>query len=459
MTTKRRAPNPLRWIRPEDRPAHVHTGAAGWLAAGFVALVLPFAVLVGIGRPPPGGFTWDFAMGLGFAGLMLAALQFALTGRLRPLTHPFGADIVYVFHRFLSWGAVALMLGHFGVLYLWHQEALGVLNPLEARWELTSGRLALLCFGLLILTSELRKRLGIEYLAWRIIHVGLAVIGFAAAVAHVLGVGNVTGPSEKQALWLAVTLCWVGLLVWTRLWRPWRQLANPWRVVENRPERGGVRTLVLEPQGRPLEAWKPGQFAWLAVGSSPFSLREHPFTIADTPENGPPISFSIKALGDDSRRLAETPVGSTAYVDGPFGVFSVDREPDAGGFVMIAGGIGVTPILSNLRALALRRDPRPVILIYANPAWDDVPFREDLDALRQQMDLRVVHVLEEAPDGFEGETGRVGTELLRRNLPEPTRDWPHLLCGPPAMLAAVIAALQEMGVPRHRIENEIFEMV
>jgi len=441
-----------------DQPATVRVWAAGVVLLAVLALALPFAVLLIGERPLPRGFLWDFSMGLGFGALGLAAMQFALTGRMRWLTHPFGADIVYYFHRWLSWGAVALMLAHFGILYVWYQPELGELNPLEARWELTAGRVAMFCFVALIVTSEFRKRLRLQYEWWRYLHLALAVIGFGAAVAHVGGVANHT-VGDKQALWLGVTLGWLGLLVWTRLGRPWVQMKNPWRVVRNTEHRGGVHTLELEPVGRALRFWKPGQFAWLSIGHSPFAMKEHPFTISTAPERGPNLAFSIKPLGDDSERLIKTPVGARAYVDGPYGAFSIDRWPEAGGFVMVAGGVGITPLLSNLHALRERGDPRPVVLFYANPDWEGVSFREELDGMRHDLDLTLIHVVQEPPEGWTGESGFIDGEMLDRHLPKESRDWPHMLCGPTPMTEGVRKALRERGVPPGRIILEVFEMV
>ena len=451
---------PEAFIRLADRPAIVILRRGLWVAVGFGVIALPFVVLLnGDFRPPPKGVLWDFAMGCGFAALSLAAVQFALTGRIKALTNPFGADIVYVFHRFLSWGVVALMLVHFGVLYIWYEPALGVLNPLTARWELTMGRFALVCFGLLIFTSELRKWLGLDYHWWRMMHVVFAVSGFAAAVAHVLGVGAYSAMQDTQTLWLGITVIWLGFIIWSRVLRPLVQVANPWRVISNETERGGVHTLTLRPEGRPLIAWRPGQFAWLSVGQSPWSMKEHPFTISTAPDRGPEIAFSIKPLGDDSARLAKTKPGTVAYVDGPFGTFSVDREADAEGFVMIAGGVGITPFIANLHALQSRQDTRRIILIYAHAKLEDAPFRDELDQMSQDMVLTLVHVPEDAPDGWAGESGRIDEALLRRHLPDHSRDWPHMLCGPAPMTDAAIKALRNMGVPSRRIDREIFELV
>ncbi|MBQ2261610.1 MAG: ferredoxin reductase family protein [Loktanella sp.] len=442
-----------------DRPYTVLAHGVAIVLLGVLAVVVPFAILSTGERPPSGGLIWDFSMGLGFGALALLALQFAMTGRLRWITHPFGADIVYLAHRYLSWGAVLLVLGHFALIYVFHQPALGVLNPLEARWELTAGRLAMGCFLGLIVTSEFRKRLHLRHEWWRALHLTLALVGMTAAVAHVLGVGNLTDTPAKRWLWLGVTAGFIGVLAYTHLLRPSMQARNPWRVVANTAEYGGVHRLELAPEGRGLHRWKPGQFAWLKVERSPYSLIEHPFTISTAPEKGPNIAFSIKPLGDHSSVLAKTPVGARAYVDGPYGAFSIDRLAEAEGFVMIAGGVGITPILSNLHALDARGDKRPIILIYGNPSWDEASFRDELSDMKSRLNLTLVHVLDEPPNDWDGETGRIDDKTLARHLPAQTRDWPHLLCGPGPMIAGVTADLGSLGVSASHIDYEIFELV
>lgn len=435
------------------------TRTIAWIAAAVAALALPYLVLLSGERVEGHDFLWDFSKGLGFGALAMAGLQFALTARFRRMTYPFGIDIVYLFHRYLAIGALALMLGHFGILYFWYEAALGELNPLEARWELTAGRVALVCFAALVISSEFRKQLRIEYELWRYLHVALAIVGFGAAVAHVLGVGRFTADPGTRALWLGVTLGWVLLLVWVRIGKPALQRANPWTVVDNVEERGGVHSLVLEPRGKPLSRWKPGQFAWLTLENSPFGLREHPFTISTPPEHGPRVTMSIKPLGDFSERAIKTRPGATAYLDGPYGHFSIDSHPQAKGFVMIAGGVGITPMVSNLHAMKERGDRRPVYLFYANPEWDEVAFREELEALSGPLSLKVIHVLENPPDDWEGESGYLDGDMLERHLPREARDYQCFLCGPTPMTDAAREHLTAMGVPLAAIDSEIFDMV
>lgn len=441
--------------------AHTPWRALGWTGVYLALVLAPLLVLV-LGPMPAGKeFWWDFSMALGFAGVAMFGVQFALTARFRRATAPFGIDIIYLFHRYLALIALGLALLHFGILWLWYEDALGPLDPREARWELTAGRAALLLLLLAVVTSEFRKLLRLEYGWWRFLHVGLATLGFAAAVAHIVGVGHYTEAPGKRALWLAATLSWIGLVIWIRVAKPLSQSRHPYRVVEVRPERGAAWTLALEPVGhRGLRRFKPGQFAWLTLRRSPFSLREHPFSIASPPERLPRVEFGIKELGDFTSTIGDVKVGETAYLDGPYGVFSLDEHPSAPGFVGVVGGIGITPLMSMLRSMAERGDRRPVWLFYGNQTWDEAIFREELEDLRHRLELHLVHVVGEPPEGWQGETGFIDKAVLERHLPVDLRPrLRYFLCGPTPMTQAAAKALHQLGVPAAHIQTEIFELV
>jgi predicted ferric reductase len=436
--------------------------AAFWTILYLAIIFVPLLVLLFVGEDVEGaGFWLEFSVALGFAATAMIGAQFWLTARFRRATHPFGIDVLYYFHRILAIAAVAFLLGHWGILFVFFRDALGPIDPREAPLSLTLGRVALGCFVLLVVTSEFRRRLRLEYGLWRYLHVGLAVIGFGAAIAHIVMIGRYTEVATKGGLWLAITLSFLGLVVWTRIGKPLRQLGAPWRIVENRPERGGAYTLVLEPEGHGGlgRRWRPGQFSWLTFRASPFALREHPFSMANPPEEGPRLAFGIKPQGDFTEMAKEARPGEIAYIDGPYGVFTIDRFPEARGFVFVAGGIGITPVLANLRALARRGDTRPVTLFYCNPDWEGVTYREALDALAERLPLRLVHVIEEAPEGWQGETGLLDRSILERHLPADLGGHVAFLCGPAPLTEAAREALEALGVPPLRIESELFELV
>lgn len=91
------------------------------------------------------------------------------------------------------------------------------------------------------------------------------------------------------------------------------------------------------------------------------------------------MEIAIKALGDFTSTVHRLSPGTAVYLDGPHGVFSMDRD-EGPGFGFIAGGVGITGLISMLRTMADRGDVRPAVLVYANGDWEGVVFREELSA-------------------------------------------------------------------------------
>jgi predicted ferric reductase len=305
----------------------------------------------------------------------------------------------------------------------------------------------------------LRKRVRLEYDRWRFMHALLATTAFGLALWHLHGAGRYLDTAWKQWLWALYGGFWVALILYVRLLRPAHARAHPWTVTQVRPERGQVWTLVLEPRsGMPLR-FAPGQFTWLTVRASPFAMREHPFSIASSAERGQRIELSIKALGDFTSTIKDIRSGTTAWIDAPYGTFSIDDAPDAAGYAFVAGGIGIAPIMSMLRTLADRGDRRPLVLFYGNRVWDRIAFREELDALQSRLDLKVIHVLLEPPAAWTGERGFVNEDLLMRHLPPERHRFHCFLCGPTPMTANVESALAALGIPAAHVHSEVFDWV
>ena len=110
-------------------------------------------------------------------------------------------------------------------------------------------------------------------------------------------------------------------------------------------------------------------------------------------------------------------MGKRVYLDGPYGAFTIGNPADM--HVLIAGGVGVTPMMSMIRTLADRGDKRPVILLYGSKDWESITFREELEVLKARLDLTVVHVLANPPAGWTGEQGFINAEVFKRHLPPP----------------------------------------
>jgi predicted ferric reductase len=434
------------------------------LAGLFWLLLYLAVVLVPVGLmlvpPVPSGrpFWLEFSIALGFVGLTQIGLQFLLIARFRRITAPYGIDIILRYHRQIAMVAVGAIVLHPLIIVIDNPSRLKLLNPFSGNWASRFALLSLAALLVTVISSVFRERLRLAYEHWRGLHLVLGVVAIVFAQLHASMAGLYINTAWKQAVWIVMAAFMVGLVAYLRVIRPALQRDRRWRVVEVRPERGDTHTLALEPVGHDGMRFEPGQFAWIKLAGSPWTLEEHPFSFASSAERADRIEFGIKVLGDFTKRIGDVPAGARAWVDGPHGAFTIDRYP-AAGYVLIAGGVGITPIMSILRTMADRGDPRPVTLIYADRSWDDVAYREDLEELRARLDLDLVYVLEEPPAGWDGEAGLVTEELLQRRLPRGGFVRNYMICGPPIMLDVVQAALIGRGVPQARIQLEKFDLV
>lgn len=429
-----------------------------WLGLYVVIALWPLLFL--LAAPAPyGGLATELGSIFGFLAISTMAMQFVLTARFQWLAPPFGADLVYAFHRSVTVVSIAFALAH-PVLVMGGDLAsvAGVLAPWAAPWALGAGAVSLYALLVVAATSFWRKRIRLPYDAWRKLHGVLAVAAVLLGLWHAfLAERLLTRPVVRWG-WLAWTLLWVGLILRVRLAKPIALLRRPWVIREVVPQRGHVLRLVVEPDGHPGFRFRSGQFAWVTVGASPFGAAEHPFSIASSSQAAPRLEFTVKALGDFTRWLQDVKPGARAYVDGPFGSMSIDAFPDADGYLFVAGGVGIAPCLSMLRTLADRRDGRKHVLVYGTATWDGTPLREEIAELGRRLDLEVVHVLEKPHPGWTGEHGFITQEVLGRHLPKVARKV-AFVCGPPPMMDAVERALVRLGIHYGDLHSERFDLV
>jgi predicted ferric reductase len=419
---------------------------------GVVVAPLVFAV-IGAGQPDHDFWT-NFSVALGFTGLAMMGLEFALVARFKVVAAPFGQDALLQFHRQIGYVGLAFILTHFAISAHWADVTPA--KALAAPLLVWFGMAAMLALIVLVATSVWRRPLRLSYEAWHAIHTVLALVLVVGGVGHIVFVDEYVGSLWKQVLWALMSGAFVCLLVWVRLVRPRRALRRPWTVSRVTAEPGETTAVGLTPPAGAAFRFQPGQFGWFAFGRSPFSLTQHPFSFSSSAEQEE-AEVAIKALGDFTSTVAGLEPGTTVYVDGPHGAFSIDQD-EGPGFGLIAGGVGIAGLISMLRTMADRRDVRPVLLFYGNREWDDVAFRDDLERLKERLDLTLVHVLEHPPDGWEGETGYVTAEVLARHLPEGHRRFQYFICGPDPMMDAAEAALVQLGVPAERVHTERFDM-
>jgi predicted ferric reductase len=417
-----------------------------WLAGYVAALSVPILLLL---PAPSYGSGWStFAVALGFMAYVGMALQCVLASRSAAVTGPFGSDLLIAFHRVAGVAILLAVTLHMLVIFVTQDWARGWFWPVRGPLEAQLGMLALACLLMLAGTS-IRRPDRLSYEAWRRLHLGATIVAIIAAYGHALQSSPYSSYAPVRVVVVATFLASLATLVSLRLGRAYRSLSRPYVVDHVVAVGQGVHTLQLEAVDHPGIAFAPGQFAWLRIGGSAASLQEHPFSFASSSGRRSAPSFGIKQLGDFTNTIGELLPGTRVLVDGPHGD---PRFPLAGsGFVCIVGGIGVTPALSIIRSAVDSGDPRPIQLIYAVESSTEIPFIDELrsHALSGAISLEVI--VNHPDTAWDGHRGRVSTQLLRSLLPADARQRNIVVCGPPAMIEAVNASLDELAIPRaHR---------
>jgi len=382
-----------------------------WVIVYLLFILAPlFALLLGT-WPARRDFWTEVSVALGYAGLAMMGLQFGLTARFRYVTDPWGEDVIYHFHRQISLIAVGLVIAHPLILFVVRPELLALLNSITAPWRARFAALSTYSLIALVVTALWRAQLNIRYEAWHLSHIVLAVLAVAAGLLHMVGWSFYLTDPWKQVLWIGLTIFWIGLLVYVRIVKPLFMLRRPYRVSDVREERGDTWTLVMRPDGHPGFRFSPGQFGWLTVWGSPFTITGHPFSFSSSAAVADGrVEMTIRNLGDFTSAVDKVPAGQRVYIDGPYGAFTIGNPADM--HVLIAGGVGITPMTSMIRTLADRGDPRPVILLYGSKDWESITFREELEALKARLNLTVVHVLVHPPTDWTGEQGFINSSTF-----------------------------------------------
>lgn len=225
-----------------------------------------------------------------------------------------------------------------------------------------------------------------------------------------------------------------------------------------------VSVYLTEADGSPVE-FQPGQFLSVDVTVDGERLRRA-YSLASCCLPDVPRHVTIKRIpnGRASNALNDTiAVGDELSVLGPSGSFTVEpRSVNQRHLVMIAGGSGITPIMSILESV-LRVEPGSrVTLIYGNRGWDDVIFRDRLESLRQELGDRLVvdHVLEHPPEWWTGECGLLTRDVIESRLTAlGVADdglQRYYLCGPTPMMECAHETLAARGIDEGRVAEERF---
>jgi len=426
------------------------------IIAYLFAVTLPL-ILSWLTGAPPRPFHQELASGLGILAFSMVLMEFVLSGRFKGISKDVGMDVTMRFHQVMARTALGFALLH---PFLYQGTPSGGQRPWDPTRQLTittdfsalsTGIAAYLLLPSLVLLAIGRTQLDYKYETWRLMHGIGALLIALLLLHHTVYAGRYGSQPVMTWIWLTMTGVAVGSLLHVYLLAPVLDKAHAWRVTSVTRLTPKQWEVTVKPDGHRGLDYNAGQFVWLNVGHSSFSMKENPFSICSAPGGGPEISFMIKELGDFTRTIGQIDSDAVAYLDGPYGNLSVDDRTEPG-VALIAGGVGLAPLLGILREMRLANDPRKVRLIYGNRVDDQIAYRDELGT------QDVVYVLSEPPENWHGETGFIDAALIDRVFsPKEFSEWVFVMCGPAIMMDTVENHLIERGTPSHCILSERFD--
>jgi ferredoxin-NADP reductase len=288
-----------------------------------------------------------------------------------------------------------------------------------------------------------RRRLRHE--TWHAVHL-LMYVAVALSFGHVLAGPDLAGHRWLQVLWALAYAHVFALVLRHRVLVPLRQAArHRLRVAAVYPEAPGVVSIVVEGQHLEELRAEAGQFFRWRFLTPDHWLNAHPFSLsaAPTPTS---LRLTVKSLGDGSRDLQQLPVGTWVLAEGPYGAVTPARRTRRH-VLLIAGGVGITPMRALFESLPLRPG-EDLLLLYRARTVDDLVFRAELEAIAARRGARIGWVLG-------ADRSAMSVTGLLRTVPD-LADRDVFMCGPPGLMDAVRTSLYEAGLPTEQLHEERF---
>jgi glycine betaine catabolism B len=202
--------------------------------------------------------------------------------------------------------------------------------------------------------------------------------------------------------------------------------------------------------------YEAGQFFFITIkiyGKDAF----HHFTFSSSPTEKGYIEFSKRITDHEfSQALSVMKPGEWAHIRGPSGTFTLPQNKQKLAF--LSGGIGITPLRSMLRYIADSGQSWDVILLYGNPTYEEIAFRDELDKLSaMRFGLRVEHVLSgpDFPSDWKGKKGFINKDLVAEVIQD-YKERLFYLSGPPKMVTNLEGQLTSLNITQEKIKRDSF---
>lgn len=197
----------------------------------------------------------------------------------------------------------------------------------------------------------------------------------------------------------------------------------------------------------------PGQFVILGLDGENGEVKK-PLSLSSSPTEEH-LAVTKRLTGHEfSNAFLSIKKADPIRFTGPYGNFTFRGEHAR--VAMLSGGIGITPLLSMIKYCTDMNLPTEIMLFYSNRDESDIPFKDELVALRERnSNLTVVNTLTRPGPSWKGHTGRINARLIKEQIDD-VNEWFFYSSGPAKMVDSMLLVLKEMNIPENRSRREYF---
>jgi ferredoxin-NADP reductase len=230
------------------------------------------------------------------------------------------------------------------------------------------------------------------------------------------------------------------------------------RVSEILEETASAKTIRLVSSDSYLPPFQAGQYItlYLEIGKIRTS---RPYSISSSPCQTAYYDITVRRVDRglvSAFLLDRVKPGFECESSGPAGNFYYNPVIHDKTMVCLAGGSGITPIMSMVREIAEKGLDRDVILFYGNTSLKDVIFHEELSRIsKNHKNIKYIPVIEKPSKKYTGSCGYITGSLIKktlRNLDGKT----FFVCGPKGMYDFCLPEVEALGIPRRKLRREMF---
>jgi len=200
--------------------------------------------------------------------------------------------------------------------------------------------------------------------------------------------------------------------------------------------------------------YKAGQFLYITIKPAEKEQSKH-FSFSSSPTEKEHIEFTKKFTDSEfSAALKTLKRGDWARIDAPFGNFTFEGEhPKIG---MLAGGIGITPLVSICKFCTDMHSSTRITLLYGCRTENDFAFKKEIEAMQEQNpNLKIVFTVNEATSSWKGAVGVINMDMVKREIPD-YKETMFYTCGPPPMVEVMEKLIESLSLPKTQLKREYF---